>query len=61
MTNFEELIKKKEKELISENLLDLRKNINNNEYNFKISNYCERYHFNIDDTKNQILSNDIIA
>lgn len=47
--------------MILQNLVDLRNNLNNSDYNLKISNYCEKFHFNILEVKEQILSNDIIA
>lgn len=61
MNTFENLVKQREQELISNNLIDLRKNIDNSDYSFKISNYCEKFHFNIKEIKEQILTNNVVA
>lgn len=58
---FEDLVKQKERELIENNFLDLRKNIDDKDYNEKIKNYCEKFHFDYNEVKNKILNDDIIA
>ena len=58
---FEDLVREKEKELLQNNLNDLRENINNSDYKTKIENYSQKFNFNPDEVKAQILSNDLVA
>ena len=58
---FEELVRQKEQELISKNLKELRDNINEKDYEEKILNYCEKYNFDMNFIKQQILTNDVVA
>ena len=58
---FEDLVREKEKELLQNNLNDLRRNINNSDYKTKIENYSQKFNFNPDEVKAQILSNYLVA
>lgn len=58
---FEELVKKKEKQMLQNNLKDLRVNINNDDYQLKIRNYCEKFGFSSQEVKDQIMINDLVA
>lgn len=58
---FETLVEKKEKELIKNNLEDLRNNILDSDYQYKIDKYCEKFNFKKEEVIEQIKENDIVA
>lgn len=58
---FEDLVYKREQELIQQNLMDVRNNIDNSDYELKITNYCDKFGFDVNEVKKQILSNDLVA
>lgn len=58
---FETLVEEKEKELIKNNLEDLRNNISNSDYQYKIDKYCEKFNFKKEEVIEQIKENDIVA
>lgn len=58
---FETLVEEKEKELIKNNLKDLRNNISNSDYQYKIDKYCEKFNFKKEEVIEQIKENDIVA
>lgn len=59
--DFEFFVKQKQSELIQQNLLDVRENLNQPDYQLKISNYCKKFNFDLNDVKEQIMSNDLVA
>jgi len=58
---FETLVEEKEKELIKNNLEDLRNNISDSDYQYKIDKYCEKFNFKKEEVIEQIKENDIVA
>lgn len=58
---FETLVEEKEKELIKNNLEDLRNNIPDSDYQYKIDKYCEKFNFKKEEVIEQIKENDIVA
>lgn len=58
---FEQMVEKRESEMIQKNLLDVRNNIDKTDYQLKISNYCSKFNFCPNEVKKQIMNNDIVA
>ena len=58
---FEDMVIKREKELREKNLCELRNNLDSFDNTFKIQNYAEKYGFSVDEIKDRIKTDDLVA
>src|SRR5574344_248423 len=59
--NFEQLVNQKEQELIQDNLIDLRENLFDKDYQLKIKNHCQKFNLSVSIINEMIRDSDITA
>lgn len=58
---FEDIVIKREKELREKNLCELRNNLDSSDNMLKIQNYAEKYGFSVDEIRDRIKTDDLVA
>ena len=58
---FEELVKRKERELRDSNLKEVRNNLDSKEVALKINNYAKKFNFSSSEIKEKIMQDDLVA